>query len=307
MNTKEVFYILSQNIRKKLESEKDLKNLQEIRIKVEKPLQYYLGTKEVITDYIVTKEDIKTILQRMSNYSIYAFEEEIKNGYITIEGGHRVGICGTCVMEGSKVKTIKNIGSVNIRICREIIGCSNKIIPYIVDKNRVLNTIIISPPKCGKTTLIRDISRNLSNGIKINNIDFQGKKVCIVDERSEIAGCSLGVPQMNVGIRTDVLDNCFKSEGIIMAVRSMAPDIIICDEIGTHMDVESIITALNSGVNLITTIHGFGIEDLFNRGVFKEILENNVFKRAIVLGAIKKIGDIKYIYDFDKKEKIWGR
>lgn len=307
MNTKEAFYILSQNIRRKLESAKDLRNLQEIRIKVQKPLQYYLGTKEVITNYIVTKEDIKTIIQRMSNYSIYAFEEEIKNGYITIEGGHRVGICGTCVMDGSKVKTIKNIASVNIRICREIIGCSNKIIPYIVEKNRVLNTIIISPPKCGKTTLIRDISRNLSNGIKINNIDFQGKKVCIVDERSEIAGCSAGIPQMNVGIRTDVLDNCFKSEGIIMAVRSMAPDIIICDEIGTPRDVESIITALNSGVNLITTIHGFGIEDLFNRGVFKEILENNVFKRAIVLGTIKKIGDIKYIYDFTKKEKVWGR
>lgn len=307
MDTKDVFYILPKSIKQKLENIKYIEKIQEIRLRINKYLQCYLGNEEIIVDYIVTEEDLKIILQRMSNYSIYAFEEEIKNGYITIRGGHRVGICGTCVMEDNKIKTIKNVASINIRICRQIKGCSDEILKFITEKDKVLNTIIISPPKCGKTTLIRDISRNLSNGTKKNAVNIFGKKLCIIDERSEIAGCSNGIPQMDVGIRTDVFDSCLKSEGTIMAIRSMAPDVIVCDEIGTHKDVESILVALNSGVNLITTIHGAGIEDLYMRGVFKEVLENNVFKRAIVLSNTKKVGEIKYIYDFDKKVKLWGQ
>ncbi|MCY6354067.1 stage III sporulation protein AA [Clostridium sp. ZS2-4] len=307
MKTKEIFYILPESIRTILEGMKNLEKMQEIRIKANKPLQVYLGKDEIVTEYLITEEDINIILQRMSNYSIYAFEEEIKNGYITIKGGHRVGICGSCVIDNNKVKTIKNIASLNIRICREVIGCSDRIMPYIVDGDKVLNTIVISPPKCGKTTLIRDVSRNLSDGFKIGYIKVSGKKVCIIDERSEIGGCSNGIPQMNVGIRTDVLDSCLKSMGIMMAIRSMSPDVIICDEIGTCKDMESILAAMNSGVNLITTIHGFGVEDLYKRSVFKEILDNNVFQRAIILSASKEVGKIEYIYDFSKKEKLWGR
>ncbi|MCY6370324.1 stage III sporulation protein AA [Clostridium ganghwense] len=307
MNTKEIFYILPQSIRRILEYTKNLEKMQEIRIKVNKPLQLYIGNEEFIKEYIVTEEDIKTVLQRMSNYSIYAFEEDIKNGFITIKGGHRVGICGTCVIDNNRVKTIKNVASLNIRICREVIDCSNKIMPYIVEGNRVLNTIIISPPKCGKTTLIRDIARNLSDGIKTGYTEVSGKKICIIDERSEIGGCSNGIPQMNVGIRTDVLDSCLKSEGIMMAVRSMAPDVIVCDEIGTYKDIESILVAMNSGVNLITTIHGFGVEDLYNRAVFKDILDNDVFQRAVILNASKEVGRVEYIYDFNEKEKLWRR
>ncbi|KEI07108.1 stage III sporulation protein AA [Clostridium botulinum] len=297
MSTKDVLYILPKELRAKLESIKSVDKLQEIRIKINKKLIVYVGNIEIIVDYLVKKEDIKVILQRISNYSIYAFEEEIKQGYITIKGGHRVGICGSCVIENEKVKTIKNIASLNIRICREVIGCSNNIMPYILNNSRVFNTIIISPPKCGKTTLIRDISRNLSDA---------KKKICIVDERSEIGACFEGVPQMNIGLRTDVFDNCVKSEGIIMAIRSMAPEVIVCDEIGTYKDMESIIMAMNSGVNLITTIHGFGIEDLYRRPVFKEILENKVFQRAVVLSSINGVGTVEYIYDFNKKGKLWG-
>ncbi|MCY6483749.1 stage III sporulation protein AA [Clostridium aestuarii] len=307
MSTKEVFYILPQDVRKKIENVKRIENLQEIRIKINKPLVIYIGENEIITDYIITIEDIKTILQRISNYSIYAFEEEIKQGYITIKGGHRVGICGSCVMDNYKVKTIKNIASINIRICKEIIGCSLKIMPYIIENKEILNTIVIAPPKCGKTTLIRDITKNLSNGINLNMKKIGGRKICVIDERSEIGGCCDGVPQMDVGLRTDVLDNCLKSEGIIMAIRSMSPDIIVCDEIGTHKDIESILVAMNSGVNLITTIHGFGIEDLYKRTVFKDMLDNNVFERAIVLSAEDGVGTVEYIYDFNKKDKLWRR
>jgi stage III sporulation protein AA len=134
---------------------------------------------------------------------------------------------------------------------------------------------------------------------------LDGKKVCIIDERSEIGACYQGVPQLDTGVRTDVLDGCPKSQGIIMAVRSMAPEVIVCDEIGTGKDVESIINAMNSGVALITTIHGYGLEDLYKRPVFKEILENNVFKRAVVLSGRHGAGTVEYIFDFIKNKNIW--
>ncbi len=304
-DTKDVLEILPVHIKKIFSNLKGLEEMQEIRLKVNKPLIIQIGNEEIITDYIATLQDIKLILQHISNYSIYAYEEEIKQGYLTIKGGHRVGMCGSCVVEDGKIKTIKSLGSINIRVCKEIEGCSNKVIPFILDNNQVLNTIIISPPRCGKTTLIRDIARNLSDGIKA--INLRGRKVCIIDERSEISGCYNAVPQMNVGVRTDVLDNCPKAEGIMMAIRSMAPEIIICDEIGTHKDIESILMALSSGIKLITTIHGYGIEDLYSRKVFKDVIDNHVFRRAIVLSDKNGVGTVEFIYDFEKMDKQWRK
>ncbi|EJP6473394.1 stage III sporulation protein AA [Clostridium sp. FAM 1755] len=305
MYTKEILNILPNHISKLICDLDEVDKLQEIRFKIGKPICFQLGNEERITSYKIKKEDIMSIVQRMSNYSIYSFEEEIKQGYLTIKGGHRVGICGRCVIDGGKVKTIRDISSLNIRICREIYNASKLVMPYIVENGHVLNTIIISPPKCGKTTIIRDISKKISDGMDLLNL--KGQKVSIIDERSEIAGSYNGVPQLDVGLRTDVLDNCPKSEGIVMAIRSMAPEVIICDEIGTYKDIESILIALNSGVNLITTIHGFGVEDVYNRPVFKEIVENKVFKRAIVLSCKKSIGTLEYVYDFNKKNKLYCR
>lgn len=174
---------------------------------------------------------------------------------------------------------------------------------FIFEEKEVLNTIIISPPRCGKTTLLRDIGRNISDGFK--GLNFSGKKVCIIDERSEIASCYNGIPQLEVGLRTDVLDSCPKSEGIMMGIRSMSPEVIICDEIGTALDMESIIKASNSGVSIVTTIHGYGIEDLYAREVFKNIVENNIFHRAIVLNNKKGVGTVHYVYDFKDKAYIY--
>lgn len=273
--------------------------LQEIRLKIEKPIIITLSKGEVVLSYILSREDIKYILQRISNYSLYAYEEEIRQGFITIRGGHRVGLAGECVMENGKVKTIRNISSLNIRICREILGCSKKVMKYIASNNKVLNTLIISPPKCGKTTILRDIARNLSDG---------GKKVSIIDERSEIAASYLGIPQMKVGIRTDVLDNCLKSEGLIMAIRSLSPEIIICDEIGTLKDIEALIMAFNSGVNIIVTLHGESLDDLTNRSVFNELLENNVIERVILLSNKEGVGTIDGVYSMSKGgEKKWSK
>ena len=264
--------------------------LQEIRIRIEKPVIVIDEAGEHVLKYIVSREDVKYILQRISNYSLYACEEDIRQGFITIKGGHRVGLAGECVMEDGKIKTIKNISSLNIRICKEIKGCSKEIIECIYNDKKIYNTMIISPPKCGKTTILRDIARVLSE---------KGKKISIIDERSEVAACYHGVPQMDVGIRTDVLDNCLKSEGMIMAIRSLSPEVIVCDEIGTIKDVEALYMAFNSGVNIIVTIHGDSIEDLYNRKVFTEIINNNILKRVVKLGTSKGVGTIEKVYSLE--------
>ena len=285
-------YIFPECIRNTISGYTMDKSLEEIRIGIKRPLILILHNKEILTSHIISSEDLNYTLQRISNFSLYAYEEEIKQGFITIKGGHRVGIAGECVMENNKIKTIRNISSLNIRISREIIGASKNIMKFILENNKVNNTLIISPPKCGKTTLLRDIARSLSN---------KGKRIAIIDERSEIAGCYKGVPQMNIGIRSDVLDNCLKSQGMIMAIRSLAPEVIICDEIGSKEDIESLVMAFNSGVSVISTLHGFDIEDLFFRSVFKDILDNKILDYVIVLSNKDKVGEIKSIYKMEKE------
>lgn len=297
-----IIEILPEDIRKFFSGNLKIESVEEIRIKCNRKLIYVRNNLECICPYICSKKDIDFILKRISNYSMYAFEEEIRQGYITVCGGHRIGICGVCVMENNKIKTIKHVASINIRISKEIKGCSDKVMPFICHEDSIYNTIIISPPRCGKTTLLRDICRNISNGMK--NTNFTGKSVSIIDERSEIAACYKGVPQMEVGIRTDIMDNCPKSQGIMMCIRSMSPEVVICDEIGTVEDVKSILMALNSGVSIITTIHGNSMEDLYQRYVFKELLENKVFKRAIILDNKFKMGKVAYVYDFGKNQRM---
>ena len=277
-------------------------HIYEIRIKAESPILIYSKYGENIINYCPTREELKNMMQKISNYSLYAYEEDIRQGFITIKGGHRIGIAGECVMDNGEVKTIKNISSLNIRVSREVIGCSNKIMRYIASNNRIYNTIIISPPKCGKTTMLRDITRNISNGMY--SINLKGRKVSVIDERSEIGACYFGVPQTNVGIRTDILDNCLKREGLIMAVRSLSPEVIICDEIGTKGDIEALMGAFNSGVNIITTIHGFTIDDLYKRKIFKDLLDNNVLERAVILSSKDGVGTIEKVYNLEGGEKI---
>lgn len=294
MNEEEILRILPIDISNEVKEYLKSEYLQEIRIKANKPLIINLSSKEVILRKIATISDIKQILVKISNYSLYAYEEELRQGYITIKGGHRVGIAGECVIDQGEVRTIRNISSINIRICREVKGCSNEIMKYIVSNDKVYNTLIISPPKCGKTTILRDIARNISNGMPLNNL--KGKKVSIIDERSEIASCFNGIPQLDIGIRSDILDNCLKKDGMIMAIRSLSPEVLVCDEIGTKEEIESLNMAFNSGVNIIITIHGYNIEDIYKRMVFNGLLENSILDRIVVLSNRKGPGTIENIY-----------
>lgn len=298
MKYEEVYKMLPDAIKNNVKEFLVLEEVQEIRIKIGKPIIIVLSFQEKILDYIATKDDLRYMISKISNYSLYAFEEEIKQGYITLKGGHRVGLAGECVISKGEVRTIKNISSLNIRICKEIVGASNKVMRLITENNRVYNTLIVSPPKCGKTTILRDISRNLSNGMY--QINLKGKKVTIVDERSEIAACYNGIPQMNVGIRTDVLDNCLKKSGMIMAIRSLSPEVLICDEIGTDSDLEALNMAFNSGVNIIVTVHGYDIDDIYNRRIFKELIDNCILERVILLSNKKGVGTIEKIYKISR-------
>lgn len=282
--------------------------LEEIRIRLNKPLMIHnsksdymitskgMTTKNVQEAYIVSKEDCEKTIQLLSNYSIYAIEEELKNGYITLKGGHRVGIVGKGIIEGGRIKALKNISGFNIRIARQVIGSADKLIKYIArNENDIYNTLIISPPQCGKTTLLRDVIRQLSNGVELYNIT--GLKIGLVDERSEIAGSYHGVPQNDVGLRTDVLDACPKSHGLLMLIRSMSPDVIATDEIGSKSDTEALYEALSSGIRMITTIHGEGLEDILNRPFISEVVKNQVFGRLVVLSSKHGPGTIEEIID----------
>lgn len=273
-------------------------NVEEIRLRIDRPLEviaygkpYYPLVKN--ERYIVTKEDGRFFLNQLSQYSLYAFEEELKQGYITVRGGHRVGLAGRVIMENGKVKGIREISSYNIRIARQKIGIAAKLIPHIYE-NGWQNTLIIGPPQSGKTTLLRDIARMISEGVKEKNIPPQ--KVGIVDERSEIAASVRGIPQHSLGDRVDVLDGCPKAEGMMMMIRSMSPDVIIVDEIGRPEDAQAVKEALCAGVKIVTTVHGFDFEDVANRPTVKDLLLYEAFSRTVELtrkdgfvGIVKKI------------------
>ena len=310
----EILNSLSHKLRQKLI---DLKyediNIEEIRLRAEKPLiinsnnvDYFynesmnrLDTKN-FNSYIVKKEDIEQTFQLMCKYSIHSFIDDIKKGFITLKGGHRVGIVGKVIIEDGQVKNIKHISSLNIRISREVLNCSDKVLNHIIkSSNQVNNTLIISPPQCGKTTLLRDIVRNLSNGNE--KIGFKGIKVALIDERNEISGSYLGIAQMDVGIRTDIIQTCPKDIGIMMLLRAMSPNLIVTDEIGSEKEIKALYTALNGGVSLITTVHGNSIEDIKERKELNKLLDKELFKKIIILSAKNGPGTIEKIYDLEEK------
>lgn len=306
----EILCSISSNIKNIIELLPDtyISKLEEIRIRVNKPLMiccnntdYFVSasgrvSKSPAGSYTTTAKDCERTLQMLSNYSIYACEEELRNGYITLIGGHRVGMVGRGILESGKIKALKNIGGFNIRIAREVLGAADNVMPYIKkSKNDIYSLLIISPPQCGKTTLLRDIVRQVSSGTEDNSL--LGMKVGLVDERSEIAGSFMGVPQNDVGIRTDVLDACPKSSGIIMLIRSMSPRVVATDEIGSSADSDAIYEALNAGVRIVSTIHGDCFEDILNRPFIGQVVRNRVFERIIVLSSRFGPGTIEEILD----------
>lgn len=273
--------------------------LQEIKLRVEKPLLLVYRGEEIIPGnqrgkpYIVTREDIREMLEYISNYSLYAYEQEMKQGYITIEGGHRVGMTGQAIIENGKVKNLRYISSINLRMSHEILGCADPIFPFITYNKKLYHTLIVSPPRCGKTTLLRDMIRQISNG----NGWINGMSVGVVDERSELGGCYMGVAQTQLGIRTDVLDCCPKAEGMIMLIRSMGPEVIAVDEIGTAEDVHAIEYAMHCGCKMLATVHADSMEELRKKPLFDQMVAERRFERYVLLENREHVGQVEGIYD----------
>ena len=259
--------------------------IQEIRIMAERNCVFSVSGKIVDTNVFVSKREFLKIVEAMSRGSLYAMQHNLANGFFTLEGGHRVGVCGKVTAEDGKIMHMSDISSLCIRISKEIKGVSDKIMPYIEDKEKISNTLIISPPGAGKTTVLRDIARNLGNR----------KKVCIVDERSEIADCRSGVAQNDVGKFTSVLDSAPKAEGMRMLLRTMAPDVIITDETGSESEEAAIESIINCGVKIITTAHGYSEKDVRKKKCFSALWEGGVFECVIILSSRKGPGTVEKI------------
>lgn len=276
-------------------------NLEEIRIRIGLPIILKYSNKDIILDYKTTQKDLLDILEKICENSIYSYQNQICNGYITIIGGHRVGLTGSVVMQNGKIVNINNISSLNFRIARQVLGCSNELLKYIIDykNNTIYNTLIVSPPGAGKTTILRDAIRQISNGIG----DFEGKTIGIVDERNEISAMYKGISQNDIGIRTDVLENISKSIGMKMLVRSMSPQIICADEIGSLEDVEAIKYIVCSGVKGIFTAHGANFQELQLNPELKQLLDSYTFKRIVFLDENNR-GKLKEAYELKNMEYV---
>jgi len=222
-------------------------------------------------------------MERISQYSFYAFESELTEGYITIPGGHRVGVSGQVVMESGNVKTWRYISGINIRIAHSVYGAADSVIPFIWDKQNFKHTMIISPPGFGKTTLLRDIIRQISN---------KALTVGLVDERGEVAGSFQGIPQNDVGLRTDVISGCPKGTAMFMLLRAMSPEVIAVDELGGEADTHAVDAVINAGVKLLCTAHGNSLEDARANPLLAPLISRGIFERFIVLGEFAKVTDV---------------
>lgn len=292
--------------------------LQEIRIRVGQPVRILRSGAEYVLDNSGTEwlcrpgcavqksgktrvpdydalcldsRQLENLFVHMCRYSPYAFGEELRQGFLTVAGGHRIGVAGQVVAEGNSVRTIRNIRFLNIRISHEIKGCADTLVPLLYEEqtSRIYNVLIVSPPGMGKTTILRDIVRQISNG----GSGKKGNTVAVIDERSEIAGCFLGEPQNDVGVRTDVLDACPKALGMEMMLRSMSPDVMAVDEIATAEDVTTLLRMMNCGVRVIATVHGESFAEMRAKPYLKPLFEADYFGRFLLLAK----GYQKMLYD----------
>ncbi|KYG36033.1 stage III sporulation protein AA [Priestia endophytica] len=273
-------------------------DVQEIRLRINRPIELIRKDEPIFYSVLPVKEDFAYMLSQLSQSSMYMLEEELQKGYITIKGGHRVGLAGRVITENGKVKAIRDITSLNIRIAREKIGIGESLIDSLYDR-KWLNTVIIGAPQSGKTTMLRDLARLVSTGVERKRIPSQ--KVGIVDERSEIAGCLDGVPQHTFGPRVDVLDACPKAEGMMMLIRSMSPNVLIVDEVGRVEDTEAILEAVHAGVSLILTAHGSSVKDMATRPSLKALIDACIIDRFVLLSNRNGPGTVEGIFQREVK------
>ena len=284
MNVKNILRYFPEKLTEPL---KEFERAEELRIRAERPV-ILLDPDEHILPVTFSLHEISALVAALSSHSLYAYLEELKQGFFSIEGGIRVGVAGKVVFDGEHIKMIRDFSSINIRFPMEMTGISRPVLKYIADRDKINNTLIISAPQHGKTTLLRDLVRAISNGE-----GCAPQKCVVVDERSEISG-SLA---FDLGERTDVLLSCPKFMGMSMALRSMSPEVIFTDEIGNGKDLDSINEVINSGVAVIATAHGTSMEELCERLFFRQLLENGMMDRILLLGMSRGRGTLEQVFD----------
>lgn len=254
--------------------------LEEIRIRIGQPIELVFNHHySLMDDEIISASQLHTILMNMTGHSLYRYDEEIKQGYMTLEGGHRVGFAGHIIKENNEIHHMTHISYMNIRIAKDVHYYDPYLFTYLYEKGQWKNCCIIGAPQSGKTTFLRQLAFVISNGMD----DITASKLFIVDERSEIVSLTDNGPLFNIGKRTDVLDNCPKHIGMQMGIRSMSPQVIMVDEIGSKADVLAIKEAIYAGVHVICTIHAFHVNDLMAKNDVKALVEENTFDRYVVL------------------------
>ncbi|NLC14941.1 MAG: stage III sporulation protein AA [Firmicutes bacterium] len=273
--------------------------IREVRLRAGLPLCIgFSDGDELMDDLIVSQADIEKTLSLITDCSYYALEDEFKGGYITVPGGHRVGLSGQVIASSDGEHKLRHVSALCFRIAREVKGVAEPIAPQLMlPDTGIASTLVISPPGCGKTTFLRDLCRLLGNGMAAWNLP--PAQVAIVDERSEIAACYGGAPQLDVGPRADVLDRCPKAKGINMLLRSMNPDFIVTDELGGEEDARSVALALSGGVKVIASCHGKDLHDIRSKPYSEWLVSRGYFTKAVVLSKRNGPGTVEYVGDIN--------
>ena len=268
-----LYGILGEGFRGEAEPIRD--QLTEIRVRVNRPTQLVYEGGDAFAGARVSPDVMRSILAALMDFSFHTRESELCEGFFTLCDGSRVGACGRMVVSGGRIVGMPSVASICIRVARPVHGCAEPLLRTILGPDRPLSTLLISPPGRGKTTMLREIARRLS---------MEGWNVAIEDERHELAACRQGIPTLDVGLRTDVMDGCPKAEAIALLVRAMAPDVIVTDEIGGAGDARALADAARCGVTVMASAHAGSFEALLERPGLRAALEAGVFSRVALLG-----------------------